>query len=178
MKHFFKVILAIAILFLAASILLENLAPYNPWKRFEPYQPPGNTHWLGTNDMGHDILSELMVGSKVSLMVGLISALVSSAIGLARPKNHQQYGYISEHHAFGETMKKSADFAEDLAATMLASTLGVELDPDVAWHERTQAYQVGQRVVVTRSIAQSAKGHKARVVIYQATCQSRMFKRW
>jgi arginine decarboxylase len=86
--------------------------------------------------------------------------LVSAAIGLARPKDHKQYGYISEHHAFGETMKKSADFAEDLAATMLASTMGIELDPDVAWDERKQGYKVGTRLFVTRSIAQSARGHK------------------
>jgi arginine decarboxylase len=86
--------------------------------------------------------------------------LVSAAIGLARPKNNNQYGYISEHHAFGETMKKSADFAEDLAATMLASTLGIEMDPNVAWDERKQAYKVGNKLLVSRSIAQSARGHK------------------
>jgi arginine decarboxylase len=86
--------------------------------------------------------------------------IVTTAIGLARPKDNTQYGYISEHHAFGETKKKAADFAEDLAATMLASTLGIELDPDVAWNERKQTYQVGKRVFVSRSIAQSARGHK------------------
>lgn len=86
--------------------------------------------------------------------------LVSAAIGLARPKNNRQYGYISEHHAFGETMKKSADFAEDLAATMLASTLGIEIDPNVAWDERKQVYKVGNKLFVSRSIAQSARGHK------------------
>jgi arginine decarboxylase len=86
--------------------------------------------------------------------------LVSAAVGLARPKDTRQYGYISEHHAFGETVRKSADFAEDLAATMLASTMGIELDPDVAWDERKQVYKVGQRLFVTRSVAQSARGHK------------------
>jgi arginine decarboxylase len=86
--------------------------------------------------------------------------LVSAAIGLARPKDSKQHGYISEHHAFGETVKRSADFAEDLAATMLASTLGIELDPDVAWDERKQVYKVGKRLFVTRGIAQSARGHK------------------
>ena len=86
--------------------------------------------------------------------------LVSAAIGLARPKDKKQYGYISEHHAFGETKLKSADFAEDLAATMLASTLGIELDPDVAWDERKNVYKVGQTHFVSRSIAQSARGHK------------------
>ncbi len=87
--------------------------------------------------------------------------LVSAAIGLARPKNNNQYGYISEHHSFGETMKISADFAEDLAATMLASTLGIEMDPNVAWDERKQAYKVGNKLFVSRSIAQSARGHKS-----------------
>jgi arginine decarboxylase len=86
--------------------------------------------------------------------------VITAAIGLARPKKNNQYGYISEHHAYGETMQKSADFAEDLSATMLASTMGVELDPDVAWDERKQVYKVGQRMFVSRSIAQSARGHK------------------
>lgn len=88
--------------------------------------------------------------------------LLTAAIGLAQPKDKKQYGYISEHHGFGETMRQSADFAEDLAATMLASTLGIELDPDAAWDERKQFYKVDQkRQFVSRSIAQSAKGHKA-----------------
>jgi len=43
---------------------------------------------------------------------------------------------------------------------MLASTLGIELDPDVAWDERKQVYKVGTRRFVSRSIAQSARGHK------------------
>jgi len=87
--------------------------------------------------------------------------LISAAVGLATPKNTHHYGYLSEHHAFGETMKKSADFAEDLAATMLASTLGIELDPDVAWDERKEEYKVDQKnKFVSRSICQSARGHK------------------
>ena len=86
--------------------------------------------------------------------------LIAAAIGLARPKNAIQYGYLSEHQSFGETMKKAADFAEDLAATMLASTMGIELDPYVAWDERKKAYKIGKKLFVSRSIAQSARGHK------------------
>ena len=85
---------------------------------------------------------------------------VAAAIGLAQPKDKEQYGYISEHHAFGQTSQTAAGFAENLAATMLASTQGVELDPKVARDERKQAYQVGQRTFSTRSIARSASGHK------------------
>ncbi len=87
--------------------------------------------------------------------------MASAAIGLAQPKDKQQYGYISEHHGFGDTQRKAADFAEDLAATMLASTLGIDLDPDQAWDERKQLYKVTHgKSFVSRSIAQTARGHK------------------
>jgi arginine decarboxylase len=58
--------------------------------------------------------------------------LISSAVGLAVPKDRKHYGYISEHHSFGETARKAGDYAEDLAATMLATTLGIAFDPDEA----------------------------------------------
>ena len=64
--------------------------------------------------------------------------LVSAAIGVAIPANKDAYGYLSEHHAFGETDEKSGEYAEDLAATMLATTLGVEFDSNTAWNERKQ----------------------------------------
>lgn len=87
--------------------------------------------------------------------------MLASAIGLAQPKNKAQYGYISEHHGFGETAKTAGDFAEDLAATMLASTLGIELDAEKAWDERKQLYVAGKhRQFVSRSMVQAAKGHK------------------
>ena len=87
--------------------------------------------------------------------------LVAAALGLAQPKDKKQYGYLSEHHAFGETMKKASDYAEDLAATMLASTLGIEMDPEKAWNERKQLYITdSNRQFISRSIAQTAKGHK------------------
>ena len=86
---------------------------------------------------------------------------VASAIGLAQPNDKKQYGYISEHHGFGDTQKKASDFAEDIAATMLASTLGIEFDLDTAWDERKQLYIADKtRQFKSRSIAQTAKGHK------------------
>ena len=86
--------------------------------------------------------------------------LVTAAIGLAQPRAKDKYGYISEHHAYGETMKQSSDFAEDLAATMLGSTLGIEVDPDKDWDERKQIYRVdSNHQFVSRSVAQSARGH-------------------
>ena len=86
--------------------------------------------------------------------------LVSSAIGLAIPQNKEQHGYLSEHHAFGETAKVSGDYAEDLAATMLATTLGIAFDPNLAWDERKQAYGASDQIFKTRNICQSAEGNK------------------
>lgn len=86
--------------------------------------------------------------------------LISCAIGLARPKSSEEYGYLSEHHAYGETAEKSGEYAEDLAATMLATTLGIEFDPEQAWQEREQIYKASGKIIKTTHIAQSALGEK------------------
>ena len=62
--------------------------------------------------------------------------MISASVGMAVPGEHEHYGYLSEHHAYGETEEKSGDYAEDLAATMLASTLGIEFDPAKNYDER------------------------------------------
>ena len=86
--------------------------------------------------------------------------LIGAAIGVATPREKNSYGYISEHHSFGEPIKKLGDHTEDLAATMLAMTLGLEFDPDKAWDERKQEYKMSGKFVRTQSIAQTAKGDK------------------
>lgn len=86
--------------------------------------------------------------------------LIGAAIGIATPKETGTHGYISEHHSFGETNKKLGDYAEDLAATMLATTLGLDFDPDKAWDERKQEYKMSNRIVRTQSIVQTAEGDK------------------
>lgn len=86
--------------------------------------------------------------------------LIASAVGVAIPKNRNNYGYISEHHSYGETAQKAGDYAEDLAASMLATTLGLEFDPEKAWDERKQEYKMSGRFVRTMSVVQTAKGDK------------------
>ena len=86
--------------------------------------------------------------------------LLGAAIGVAIPKEHKSYGYISEHHSFGKACKQIGDYVEDLAATMLATTLGLEFDPDKAWDERKQEYKMSGQFVRTQSIAQTARGEK------------------
>ena len=86
--------------------------------------------------------------------------LIAASIGLALPADKNAYGYLSEHHSFGETEKKAGDYAEDLAATMLATTLGLQFDPNKAWDERRQEYKMSGKIIKTRSITQSAIGDK------------------
>ena len=86
--------------------------------------------------------------------------LIASAVGVATPKDRSNYGYISEHHSFGETAQKAGDYAEDLAASMLATTLGLDFDVDKAWDERKQEYKMSGRFVRTRSVVQTAQGDK------------------
>lgn len=86
--------------------------------------------------------------------------LMAASIGLALPADKNSYGYLSEHHSFGETGEKSGEYAEDLAATMLGSTLGIEVDPNSAWEEREQAYKASEQVIKTTHVVQSAEGNK------------------
>lgn len=87
--------------------------------------------------------------------------LLSAAVGVAVPKDRENhYGYLSEHHTFGETAKVAGEYAEDLAATMLATTLGIPFDPETAWDERKQTYKASQHIFRTTNIVQSAEGNK------------------
>jgi len=86
--------------------------------------------------------------------------LIASSIGVALPKDDTQYGYISEHHPYGETEKIAGDYAEDIAAQMLATTLGLEFDPETAWDEREQLYKASGQIYKTFNITQSAEGDK------------------
>jgi arginine decarboxylase len=83
---------------------------------------------------------------------------ISAGIGLARPKDPAHYGYISEHHCFGMTESETADYVEDLAATMLASTLGIEFNSDAAWDERKRAYDMSDLIVHGLSITAATEG--------------------
>jgi arginine decarboxylase len=86
--------------------------------------------------------------------------LASASIGLAIPKDNSHYGYLSEHHGFGEKGDMTGEYAEDLAATMLATTLGVEFDPNTAWQEREQVYKASGHIFKTSNTTQSAEGNK------------------
>jgi arginine decarboxylase len=86
--------------------------------------------------------------------------LSAASVGLAIPADSSMHGYLSEHHSFGETDEKAGDYAEDLAASMLATTLGIEFNPELDWDEREQIFKMSGKIVRTTNVTQSAVGNK------------------
>ncbi len=82
--------------------------------------------------------------------------LLAASVGCAIPADKNSYGYISEHHSFGQSAKIAGDYAEDLAAAMLASTLGVEFNIDDSWDERKEIFKISGKIVATRNVTQAA----------------------
>jgi len=86
--------------------------------------------------------------------------LIAASVGVSIPKNPEHYGYLSEHHSYGETQEKAGDYAEDLAAVMLATILGVKFDPDSSYDTKKEIWKISGEIVATRNITQSARGDK------------------
>jgi len=86
--------------------------------------------------------------------------LVVSSIGVAIPADRNTFGYLSEHHSFGETEDQAGEYAEELAAEMLATTLDLDFDPDKSWDEKKEIYRISNKIVRTSNVTQSAVGDK------------------
>ena len=82
--------------------------------------------------------------------------LLAASVGCAIPMDRKLYGYLSEHHSYGQSDNVAGDYAEDLAAAMLASTLGIELDENLGWDEKKEIYRISDKIVKTSNITQSA----------------------
>ena len=86
--------------------------------------------------------------------------LIAASIGLARPADDTQYGYLSEHHSTGETASKAGDYAEDLAMEMLATTIGLPTDPTLTWDQNEEQWKLSGKIYKTQNFTQSAAGNK------------------
>ncbi len=107
---------------------------------------------LNPGQIVHVVLSEATTNEP--------SRLVGAGVALAQPTEGHQYGYISEHHDFGMKQQRMSDLVEDMAAAMLATTLGVEFDPETDYDERKETYRMSGKIVSTRSCVQTAEGDK------------------
>ncbi|MCL4340998.1 MAG: arginine decarboxylase, pyruvoyl-dependent [Candidatus Thermoplasmatota archaeon] len=83
-----------------------------------------------------------------------LNRMISAAIGYALPTDRSKWGYLSEHHSFGETEKTAGYYAEKLAAEMLASTMGQT--KDLTWDREREEYVLKDKILTTKNICSSA----------------------
>ncbi len=112
-----------------------------------------------------DGLKKLMPGQVVFVVMSRNSSnepnrMIATSVGCAVPTERTTYGYLSEHHSFGQTDESAGDYAEDLAASMLASTLGIEFDVNKNYDEKKEIWKMSGKIVKTTNITQSAKVDK------------------
>jgi arginine decarboxylase len=110
-------------------------------------------------------LKDLSPGQIVHVVMSEIATaepnrLIAASVGVAIPKDANQFGYLSEHHSYGQTAKHAADYAEDLAAEMLATVLGVEFNPDSSWDEKREIWRIADVIYRTKEVTVSATGNK------------------
>ena len=86
--------------------------------------------------------------------------LLAASVGCAIPMDRKLYGYLSEHHSYGQSDNVAGDYAEDLAATMLATTLGIDFNSETAWDEREHIYKASGKIFKTFNTTQSAEANK------------------
>lgn len=86
--------------------------------------------------------------------------LCGASVGVARPSDTSRYGYLSEYDSVGKNERQAGDYAEDIAAQMLASSLGIPFDVDKNWDEKRQQWNVSGQIYKTQNITQTAKGDR------------------
>jgi len=98
--------------------------------------------------------------------------LIASSVGIARPTDNNRYGYLSEYESFGQTGKEAGDYAEDVAAQMLASSLGIPFDIDKSWDEKRQQWTISGEIYKTSNMTQTAIGNKQGkwTTVFAAAC--------
>lgn len=102
-RRFFKHRLAVvAMILLTLMILLAlgaSLTPYSPTQQepANPFQSPTSSHWFGTDELGRDIFTRILYGSRVSLIVGLISTLLTIFLGVAVGAISGYYGGLMDN---------------------------------------------------------------------------------
>ena len=84
--------------------------------------------------------------------------LIGASIGVAIPRDRNRFGYLSEHHSYGDDDKTTGDYAEDIAAQMLATILGVEFDVNESYNRRLDQWKLSDQIVKTRNITQTSVG--------------------
>lgn len=75
--------LGVEVLFVVGAVIGPAISPHSLTDYFQPYLRPSLAHWLGTDNLGHDVFAQLVYGLRTSYLVGALGAVCASAIGMA-----------------------------------------------------------------------------------------------
>lgn len=142
-----------------AALRDAGIAPFNI-VRVSSILPPGAKIMSRTKGLQNLSPGEIIYAVMAESSTNEPHRLIAASIGVAIPSERDRYGYLSEYHSYGETEIRSGDKAEDLAAQMLATTLGVPFDPDTSYDERKELWKISSEIVKTKNITQTAIGDK------------------
>ena len=137
-----------------------SIAPYNIVRVSSIYPPHCK---LISKEAGLKYLSpgQILFSVVAECSTNEPNRMIAASIGMAIPKKPDHYGYLSEAHTYGWNEKKTGEYAEDLAASMLATILGVQFDPDESYDVKKEIWRISDEIVRTTAITQSARGDKA-----------------
>jgi len=142
------------------SLRDAGIAPFNIVRVSSIYPPyckliskEAGLKYLSPGQILHVVISENATNEP--------NRLIAASVGIAIPKRPEHYGYLSEHHSYGWNEKKTGDYAEDLAASMLATILGVKFNPNSSYDKRKEIWKISNEIVKTTAITQSARGDKS-----------------
>ena len=90
----------------------------------------------------------------------ILNQMISASIGIAKPSDKDQYGYLSEHHMYNAKSEELENYTEELAAEMLATTLGIDFNPEADYDEKLEVFKMGGKIVETKHITEHATSKK------------------
>jgi len=85
-----------------------------------------------------------------------LNQTISASIGIAKPSDKNQYGYLSEHHMYDTKLEEVGNYTEELAAEMLATTLGIDFNHEADYDEKREIFKMGGKIVETKHITEQA----------------------
>jgi arginine decarboxylase len=107
-------------------------------------------------------LAKLKPGQIVFAVLADISTdeygrIIAASIGAAVPMESSLHGYLSEYHTYGKTELEAGEYAEDIAAYMLATILEGSKD-EIDWDSTKDIWKMNDKIVKTHNIAVATKG--------------------
>lgn len=126
----FKIGLIICLVWILVAVFAPLLAPYDPVTYQDvsaQYQPPSAAHWFGTDELGRDVFSRVLYGSRISLPAGLITVLISFVIGMF-------YGGLAGYIGgrVDDIMMRFSEMIQSFPPLILAMVIAAALGPNIS----------------------------------------------